>query len=389
MKKSKWEYIPCIFIAFLILFCSFIYADFEITGSGARTFGLNYAFTALADDTNALFYNPAGLGQIRKKMLGTGYRRLFLNLDDDSNLYDSTVGFVYPLESKVGTIGVGWYNFGLCNYYSENVWLLSVGCDLLQFKKLQEYIENPLFTGISFKILTKKYIEDEYTAVDYLFINEGNSKSAFGIDFGLLYSLGNDFFLGMALIDLNQPNVDLEDTETKVPIKYKLGLAYKTTYFNCDIDIVKKNGDMKSHLGAERWFLGKRFTMRGGIGIGSRKYRDASLGMGYKNKLLQIDYAFNYPLSGFTETNGTHSMSLNIPMQFIRFDFMKKKEEEPKTIKMPRYFVQPGDTLPGISAKPEIYNDAKQWRRIYEANRDRISPTLILEPGMEIIIPRD
>jgi nucleoid-associated protein YgaU len=53
-----------------------------------------------------------------------------------------------------------------------------------------------------------------------------------------------------------------------------------------------------------------------------------------------------------------------------------------------KYTVRNGDTLSKISARPEIYGDAGAWRRLYEANRDRIRDPARLKPGQEIRIPR-
>ena len=52
------------------------------------------------------------------------------------------------------------------------------------------------------------------------------------------------------------------------------------------------------------------------------------------------------------------------------------------------YTVRPGDTLSKISARSEVYGDAGAWRRLYEANRDRIPDPNRLTPGQEIRIPR-
>lgn len=49
---------------------------FEI-GAGTRPLGLGGAFTALADDENALFYNPAGLGFLEKMRFGSFYEPRF------------------------------------------------------------------------------------------------------------------------------------------------------------------------------------------------------------------------------------------------------------------------------------------------------------------------
>ncbi|GHV88238.1 hypothetical protein AGMMS50267_05980 [Spirochaetia bacterium] len=58
---------------------------------------------------------------------------------------------------------------------------------------------------------------------------------------------------------------------------------------------------------------------------------------------------------------------------------------------MPRYYtVQSGDSYWRIAADPLVYNNPRLWRGLYEANRDKMedpnNPNLI-EPGMVIEIP--
>jgi len=49
------------------------------------------------------------------------------------------------------------------------------------------------------------------------------------------------------------------------------------------------------------------------------------------------------------------------------------------------YTVRSGDSLSKI-AKAQ-YGDASQWKRIYEANRDKISNPDLIHPGQEFTIP--
>ncbi|MGK2962171.1 MAG: LysM peptidoglycan-binding domain-containing protein [Gemmatimonadaceae bacterium] len=49
------------------------------------------------------------------------------------------------------------------------------------------------------------------------------------------------------------------------------------------------------------------------------------------------------------------------------------------------YTVKSGDSLSKI-AKAQ-YGDASQWKRIYEANRDKISNPDLIHPGQEFTIP--
>lgn len=52
------------------------------------------------------------------------------------------------------------------------------------------------------------------------------------------------------------------------------------------------------------------------------------------------------------------------------------------------YIVQPGDFLIKIAARPDIYDDGDQWRKIYDANKDIIGPDPnLIQPGMTLVIP--
>lgn len=52
------------------------------------------------------------------------------------------------------------------------------------------------------------------------------------------------------------------------------------------------------------------------------------------------------------------------------------------------YTVRPGDCLWRIAARSEGYGDGRLWKRIHEANRDRIRDPDLIYPGQEIRIPR-
>ena len=49
------------------------------------------------------------------------------------------------------------------------------------------------------------------------------------------------------------------------------------------------------------------------------------------------------------------------------------------------YTVKSGDTLSKIAK--EHYGEASQWKRIYEANRDRIENPDLIQPGWTLTIP--
>jgi len=52
------------------------------------------------------------------------------------------------------------------------------------------------------------------------------------------------------------------------------------------------------------------------------------------------------------------------------------------------YLVKPGDSLWRISGRAEVLGRPTKWRRLYEANRDRIQDPDRIYPGQEIQIPQ-
>ena len=54
-----------------------------------------------------------------------------------------------------------------------------------------------------------------------------------------------------------------------------------------------------------------------------------------------------------------------------------------------RYWVQKGDHLWGISAKPAVYGDPYQWPLLYKRNRDEIYDPDLIYPGQVLHIQRD
>jgi nucleoid-associated protein YgaU len=49
------------------------------------------------------------------------------------------------------------------------------------------------------------------------------------------------------------------------------------------------------------------------------------------------------------------------------------------------YTVKKGDSLSKIAK--QLYGDAGEWRKIFEANRDKIQDPDLIEPGQELTIP--
>jgi hypothetical protein len=130
-------------------------ADFEDLGAGSRAIGLGNSFTALADDPFGLYYNPGGLGFIRTGQAGADLGKLYMGLDDGSQLVSGFASVLVPITKTrlknaettdgsvitssdtapvrvsyidhIGTVGVGWKYFSLLDNYQESTYYLGFG----------------------------------------------------------------------------------------------------------------------------------------------------------------------------------------------------------------------------------------------------------------------
>ena len=66
----------------------------------------------------------------------------------------------------------------------------------------------------------------------------------------------------------------------------------------------------------------------------------------------------------------------------------REKKDAPPTPAAQTYVVKPGDSLWRISGQAGILGRSAEWKRLYEANRDRIQNPDRIYPGQEIQIPQ-
>ncbi len=290
-------------------------ASFEELPTGGRQAGLGNAFTALADDVYAAYYNPAGLVQIKRSEFTAYYSRLYAGLTDNSSIGRSYVAYAHPLK-KYGTIGVSYLSLDLSGLYSESAMSLHYAQAVKQKWNL----------GGSLKFLRKSFGSDAYTAsainsdtgaalggADPLFAENGTSKSAASIDIGAQYRLSKIYGLGFSILNLNSPNMALSSSDSdNVAAVYKMGIARRTKSASVDVDVSRREftgDDYRLNIGAERWLRGG-IGIRGGLGFGSRSYQITALGFSYRWENAQFDYGLTYPLTGIQGTFGTHQLTV-------------------------------------------------------------------------------
>src|ERR1019366_7954499 len=230
--------ILCIALAALSFFSlrSPLFAAFLDDGWGARPLGMGGAFTAIADDSNAPMYNPAGIVQVQWNEMSAMYAQLFSGLtlysgnsttgNDVVHLDQSYLSYV-SRPSRFGSFGISWANFNTTHLYREDTVTLTYaryGGDFFPA------LDNAWAFGVNAKYLRRAISLDATTVNDPVF-QGGTSASAMTMDAGLLWKPEEGQFqgwrVGLTGMNLTQPSVGFQAVD-RVPFEGRLGLAYQS-----------------------------------------------------------------------------------------------------------------------------------------------------------------
>jgi tetratricopeptide (TPR) repeat protein len=302
-------------------------AAYDDLGTSARTSGMSNAFTAVADDVYAIYYNPAGLALIDRPEVATTYSMIVTGLSDGSNVQNSFIGYAQPIKGgEYGTAGLGWNYFSLDSLYRESSLFLSYGNRLTP-----DDVDLPIYGGFSTKYLYRSInpgalannsisnTGQVLTGVADPLLQNG-AKSNFDVDLGLLWQVMPHWDAGFQVQHLFAPNIAFTPGQTDtLQRNLKFGGAYRTPFSTIDADfdiVAAPDGTMERdlNLGVEKWLptlLYGSFGMRAGLGYGTDDYRQLTIGLSYKIHRLQVDYGFVMPLGSFASTSGTQRIGLS------------------------------------------------------------------------------
>ncbi len=313
MINSKLKRIFYTFVLFIFVFQNFVFAAFSNNRTlNTRARGMGNSFVALSDDSGALIHNPAGLGKIKFYDVYFMYSDLYSDLRG-VDITSSYASVIIPTHD-MGSFGLNYYKFNGDDLYDED----SIG---VHYGKEVLYKLN-LGLGVSF--LKHSYningkIEDKLDPV----FQDGTSKSAVGVNLGLLYDLNDYFSLGFSAMNVNKPDIGLKNKD-EIPADYKVGAAFKYNNLIIPVDFSYRdqiwgdeNNKFTSSLGLEWWFSDMI-----GVRTGLTNY-EASFGFSlfkkdiFDNLNIGLDYSLSLPLE-LQDTLGTHQLSL-----YLRFGEIK------------------------------------------------------------------
>ncbi|MDI6735352.1 MAG: PorV/PorQ family protein [bacterium] len=254
---------------------------------GARAMAMGETFCGLADDTNAIYYNPAGLAQLNEKQL------IVMHSDWLEGINYEFLGYAQPVDkNKTWGMSLGYLNSGDMEKLDTNgitegnfeakdmVFSLAYGLNLSK---------NTLL-GASIKTISLK-IDNE-------------DANSFALDVGFLSKTPiENLSIGGALQNLGT-KVKFINEGDSLPLNLKLGAAYQTIDNRCILllDINKPvDNKLRLSLGTE-YCLVPILAIRAGYNSGIDEGSGMTFGIGYKFHNLQLDYAY-VPYEDLGKTN--------------------------------------------------------------------------------------
>ena len=312
-------------ISLLSLACAApLRASFEDVETGPRASAMAGAYSAVGEDSSAIFYNPAGITGLARYDVSLSQEKLFLGLTDGSSIMRSALSFGTPLViggSYWGGLAFGLDTLSLDSLYSESRMRLGYGYP----------VKENVWAGMSLARLSLTYGTDEYSTLNPVLASAAG-KSGMGLDLGVIMKL-ESADLGLAILNANEPDMGIK-YPNKVTRKIDLGLALRREALTWAFDLVIAGKDLRLKTGAEvpvlKETLGGHALARGGVSLGSRDYRAASAGFGYRGGSYSIDYAFIYPLSGIADTMGHHQIGAHFAWGKPRGPMADRDEEKEK-----------------------------------------------------------
>lgn len=276
-------------------------------GVGARALGMGSAFTALADDSTAAFWNPAGLARLEKSE--GSFMHADLTMDREYNFFNYAHILKDKQGKKTGVAAISHMTFGVDGIPETR--LATSRTDGIAFNPADELPatdptmaytpgQNVYIFGYfkdseknTFGSYARKLSDKFYGGVNVKYLKHElftNSASTWGLDFGFLYEVCEKTTLGLSIRDLGE-TLDWDTASgqsDKVPTTTTFGVAYKArTNLTLAADINKvQDMDAKLFAGAE-WWMQDYAALRIGAKDG-----DLTLGASFKLDTWRFDYSY-------------------------------------------------------------------------------------------------
>ena len=255
-------------------------ASFLDIGVGARGLGMGGAYTALADDANALYWNPAGLVRLEKREFSASHAEMF-----ESTRLDF-LAYAHPTSQGTFAAGLTYLSQGKIDG-RDNLGRQTAGYDASD-------------AAVSLGYARKLEIADLGATFKYLRSHIGSTEAqGAAVDVGAKRAFDR-VSVGVALRNLG-PGLKFQDQRNDLPLRLALGAAYKFAGGHAAAaEAVNgpRGAGTDASFGGEyqavkNLYLRAGYTTRTAItgGSGFDVARGLTMGLGLRNEKWSLDYA--------------------------------------------------------------------------------------------------
>jgi len=255
-------------------------ASFLNIDVGARGLGMGGAYTALSDDANALYWNPAGLAKLEKREFTASHAEMF-----ESTRLDF-LAYAHPTSGGTFAAGLTYLSQGKIDG-RDSLGRQTAGYDASD-------------AAVSLGYARKLDVADLGATFKYLRSHIGSAEAqGAAVDIGAKRAFDR-VSVGAALRNLG-PGLKFQDQRNNLPLRIALGTAYKFTEGHtvaaellngprgAGTD-VSFGGEFKA---VEHFLLRAGYTTQSAItgGSGFDAARGLTMGLGFRNAAWSLDYA--------------------------------------------------------------------------------------------------
>jgi tetratricopeptide (TPR) repeat protein len=255
---------------------------FLFYGVGGRALAMGGAYTAVADDATAAYWNPAGLAQIQRKEITTM----------QASLYAQTkltyVGFAYPTKGG-STFAISMTQLASTGFEEVDVNYNPVTQEPDKIQSAGSFSDNQQAIGFAWGKNVTETVAFGLGVKQVTRKLAGSSDNFKTLDIGMLKTMG-PYKLGLVL--QNAFSQKTGDTEDKLPVVMKLGNSVKLfkERLTLGFDVNKPlNGSLDARFGGEYW-ISRWFAFRFGL-LGLPSIQETDFGFGINFRSFGIDIA--------------------------------------------------------------------------------------------------
>lgn len=283
MRGSRWL-LPL--LAAVLLAPAAARAWFEERDVGVRSVGFGRAFTAIADDATALYWNPGGLAGVTRHELQLSVSRPYTI----SGLNSSYAAAAYRLEWA--TLAASWQHVAAVDVVSENTFSFGLA--------RQVYVSSgsrPVQFDVGAAVKLYRIAFDSFADPLTLRSVDFGSATAAALDIGVMARLPRGLNVGWSVQDIGSPEFDFvsgRGGSTRVSTRQRIGLAYRwnpESLVSLDWQEMPAGGT-RIVMAGEIWFYNS-FAVRAGL-----SGNDAGGGVSVKSRRWTAEFGFltNQPL---------------------------------------------------------------------------------------------